>query len=85
MIQQVTTHTLTFPYSPQSPAGLRLQLLTPVAAIQWSRGIYLLVVTAFAVVFTIAMATFEARIAYLFVGVTAYYAVLVAFLANLPG
>lgn len=64
-------------------------LIIPVALLylqmDWSRGIYLLVVTAFAVVFTIAMATFEARIAYLFVGVTAYYAVLVAFLANLPG
>ncbi|XDG02141.1 hypothetical protein ABKA04_001756 [Annulohypoxylon sp. FPYF3050] len=64
-------------------------LIIPVALLylklDWSRGIYLGVVTAFAVVFTIAMASFEPRIAYLFVGVTAYYAVLVAFLANLPG
>ncbi|KAI1096787.1 hypothetical protein F5B19DRAFT_5269 [Rostrohypoxylon terebratum] len=64
-------------------------LVIPVALLylqlDWSRGIYLVIVTAFAIIFTIAMAWFEPRFAYLFVGVTAYYAVLVAFLANLPG
>ncbi|KAI1407019.1 hypothetical protein F5Y13DRAFT_142979 [Hypoxylon sp. FL1857] len=51
----------------------------------WSRGEYLSVVVASSVVFAFVMAYFEPRTAHLLVGITAFFAVLVSFLSNLPG
>ncbi|KAI2473837.1 hypothetical protein F4781DRAFT_379074 [Annulohypoxylon bovei var. microspora] len=50
----------------------------------WSRGIYLAVVFISSAIFALAMAMFESRTDHLLVGLAAYYAVLVAFLSNLP-
>ncbi|KAI1215017.1 uncharacterized protein F4807DRAFT_405553 [Annulohypoxylon truncatum] len=66
----------------------QLLLIIPVALLylqaNWSRGAYLGIVVACSAIFAIAMVTFQARNDHLLVGVPAYYAVLVAFLANVP-
>ncbi|KAI2623197.1 hypothetical protein GGR54DRAFT_41141 [Hypoxylon sp. NC1633] len=64
-------------------------LLTPVSVLYlaeaWPRAAYLGVVAVWSVVFAAVMAVFEARTAHLLVGLTAFFAVLVTFLSNLPG
>ncbi|KAI1377284.1 hypothetical protein F4677DRAFT_51323 [Hypoxylon crocopeplum] len=63
-------------------------LLVPVSmlylGVGWSRAQYLAVVVVAAVIFGGAMTAFEPRTAHLLVGLTAFFAVLVTFLSNLP-
>ncbi|KAI0840119.1 hypothetical protein F5Y06DRAFT_248513 [Hypoxylon sp. FL0890] len=51
----------------------------------WTRTQYLIVVAVSSAAFAFAMALFEPRTAHLLVGLSAYFAVLVTFLSNLPG
>ncbi|KAI1391080.1 uncharacterized protein F4822DRAFT_442216 [Hypoxylon trugodes] len=63
-------------------------LIIPVSVlylrIDLSRGQKLAITAASSVCFSIVMATFENRTAHLLVGITAFFAVLVTFLSNLP-